>query len=105
QASTDTLNVNDQANPWFYPFTIAASTISRTAAGLITYGTMEGVTINGGTGQNTYNVQSTAAATPVTINAGSGDDTVNVTMSAWNPVFNLAQTTLLGNLTVNGQAG
>jgi hypothetical protein len=57
------------------------------------------VTVNGGTGGNTFSVQSTQAGTAPTVNAGGGNDTVNLGSTA-NKLD-----TLQGPVAVNGQAG
>jgi hypothetical protein len=54
------------------------------------------LTVNAGSGGNTFNVQQTAAGTPVTLNAGSGSDIVKVGGTA-NSLDGLQ-----GPLTVNG---
>ncbi len=78
--------------------------ISGLAPAVITYGqnNISRVTVDGGSGGNTFNVQGTVTngLLPVTtINSGSGNDTINVgdTSNTLNEI--------LGALTVNGQAG
>jgi Ca2+-binding RTX toxin-like protein len=75
-AGTDTMTLNDQTDPWAFTWTITSSTVAQSGDALITYGTLEGLTINGGTWGVPYTVQSTAASTPVTIYGGSGSDTL-----------------------------
>ncbi len=41
-------------------------------------GTVVGLTVDGGSGNDTFNVQSTVATTPVTVHTGVGQNTVNV---------------------------
>src|SRR2546425_1096705 len=60
--------------------------------------------MNGGSGGNTVNVESTQATTPVTVNAGAGNDTINVGSNPVTPA-NSTLAGIQGNLTVNGQAG
>jgi hypothetical protein len=60
----------------------------------VNYSNIASLVINGGTGSNTFTVESTAANEPITINTGSGPNTVDVTPDTKN------LTNLKGNLTV-----
>jgi hypothetical protein len=93
----DALNFNDQGDADPHTYTINATTLSRSGAAVVTYGSVEVVTVNGGSGGNTVNVRSTAAGTSVIVNSGTGTDTINV--------GNLADSLddLQGALSVNGQ--
>jgi hypothetical protein len=82
----------------------------------IKYGDLASLTINGGHSGNTFNVQRTAAGTPVTINAGApitgdplnlGNNTINIGSVADASTGTVASTldTIKGPLTVNGQGG
>jgi hypothetical protein len=79
------------ADPWGQIIGLAPAHINYE------YGDTSSLTVNGGTGSNTFNVQATGVFT--TLNAGSANDTVNVGNSA-NSLDNIQ-----GTLTVNGQAG
>jgi hypothetical protein len=92
---TNTLTVFDQNDPFNDTYTLTASTMTRTASAVITYGGLSAVTLDGGKGIETYNVNGTG--TPLTLNAGIGNDTV------WLGTGNLD--TLPGHVTVNGQGG
>jgi hypothetical protein len=70
---TKTIHEFDQNDPYSDIYTITSSTTTRSFSALVTYGSVQGVVINGGSGGVTYNVESTASGTPVTINAGAGD--------------------------------
>ena len=74
----DVVNINDQNDVDANLYTITGTTVSRSGAALITYGTVESLIVNAGLADDTINVQSTIAATPVTVNGGSGDDTFNI---------------------------
>lgn len=63
------------------------------------YADTSGITINGGTHGNTFNVQSTQAGTALTLNTGSGSDIVNLG-STGNKLDSLQ-----GPITINGQSG
>src|SRR5208282_6791531 len=71
----DILNVYDQGNTAATAYTLTSTTLARSHAATITYSNV-GITIEGGSGQNTYNVQATGAGT--TIDTGSGNDTVDL---------------------------
>lgn len=76
--TTDVVVFNDQASTGANTFTIDAASVSRTSAGTVTYSGMEGLTVNGGRGNETFRVQSTGAGAPFTVNAGAGNDTIQV---------------------------
>ena len=97
ETGTDSIFLADQANTFGDTFTVTNSTITRLVFGGLTYGSVEGVTINAGDGLNTFNVNSTATGSPVTINAGGGNDVVNVGTGDLDA--------LAGYVAVNGQAG
>jgi hypothetical protein len=71
------------------------------AAG-ISYDTIETLNVNLSSGADTFNVQSTNAATLTTINAGTGDDIINVSSNA--PAAGIVDN-IAGPLFVNGQGG
>jgi hypothetical protein len=78
--------------------TLTSSTLTGLGnAGTIYYYT--GMTIDGGSGGDTYNVQSTAAGTPVTINVGTGNGPINVGNSS------KLLDDIQGLLTIDGQGG
>jgi hypothetical protein len=94
-AGSDTLNVFDQNDSYSDTYTLTSSTVTRTASTVISYSGLSAVTLNGGSGTETYNVNSTSA--PLNLNAGSGNDTVNLGTGNLN--------SLAGAVAVNGQAG
>jgi hypothetical protein len=67
------------------------------AAPVICSSTCAGLHVYGGSGGNTFNVQGTAAGTPVTLNAGAGGDSINVGDAA-DPLDGIQ-----GALAVNGK--
>jgi hypothetical protein len=105
----DTIHVNDQTAPYNDTYTVTNTRLGRsifgglpgTIVGLtfggLTYGAVEGLTLNAESGDNLVNINSTALGVPVTINAGGGNDIINV----GNGNLDL----LPGAVTVNGQAG
>ncbi len=103
------VTVNDGPDATPHSVTMAVdslgnASISGLAPAVITYGqnNIARVTVDGGSGGNTFNVQATVTngLLPITtINSGSGNDTINVgdTANTLNEIR--------GALTVNGQAG
>src|SRR5439155_989363 len=55
---------------------ITSGTLTRTIFGGLFYATVESLTLNAETGDNTINVNSTAAGTVTSVNANAGNDTV-----------------------------
>jgi hypothetical protein len=105
-AASDSVFVNDQGSASAHDYVITSSTVARDGAALITYGTVELLTVNGGIGGNNINVQNTLATTPVVINAGAGDDDVLVDSNG-GPLTPPDGTVdgIVSSLTINGQAG
>jgi hypothetical protein len=104
-SSTDTLNVDDQTDGFNDTWTITGSTITRTAAATIHYGFIDFVNIFGGSGAETYNVNSTEANFLITLNTGDGNDTVNVEGTSSNGplTVNLGNGTDTVNITPTSQ--
>jgi hypothetical protein len=96
---TDSIVINDTTNTWGDTFTITSTTVNRDAwgGGLSYTSTTEGLTINAGSGNSAFNVNSTASTTPVTINAGGGNDTLNLGTGNLD--------TIAGAVAFSGQAG
>jgi hypothetical protein len=96
---TDALRLNDQSTATAQTFTVTATGVTRSGDVAVTYANLQSVTINGGSGGNTVNVQATPAGVPVTITGGAGNDTYTVGSAA--------QTldSIRGPLTIDGGAG
>src|SRR5262249_38746859 len=79
-AGSNTLVVDDQNDPFDGDtYAIAAGSIQRNAAALISYSGVGSVILNGSsTAAITYDVNGTAAGVPLTINAGANADTANL---------------------------
>jgi hypothetical protein len=93
-----TIIVNDKNAPFTDTYTITNSTISRPYfAGLTYSGFDEAVILDGESGGNVYNVNSTTAAAAYTLNGGAGNDTFNIGDGDLN--------SLEGAVTVNGGGG
>jgi hypothetical protein len=97
-SSRTDLTVDDSADSRGQNALISATQITGMLPSSINYATttLSSLTIDGGSGGNTFNVLSTAAGTTVTINAGTGSDTIIV----GNPTLADA-----GPVTVNGRPG
>jgi hypothetical protein len=84
---SDNLFLEDAADNAAATYAVTSTTIQGGGSALITYASMPTVTIDGGTGNNTFNVESTAAGTSTTIDNGLGGShgsvyTVNVSPAA-----------------------
>src|SRR5262245_9565589 len=97
-----TLLVNDSADPTGRNVTMSDTTIHGLAPADITYdstaigdvGGVPGLTVNAGTGGDTFTVTNTIFNTTTTLNAGAGNDSVTVQAGAAGSTLN-----------VNGQGG
>src|SRR5262249_42127985 len=119
---TDTLNLNDQGNSANQTYALTATSVARTGAATINFGTLINfLVLNSGSGSNTYNVATTGANNRTTLNTGNGNDVVNVESTAatrpltvnegtGTDVLNVSPTArnldnIQGGLTVVGNAG
>jgi hypothetical protein len=73
---TNTLTINDQNDAAADTYSLATGSVQRTGTAGLTYTGMQGVTVNGGSGSVTYNVNSTGAGTSLSLNGGSGNNTL-----------------------------
>jgi len=97
--SADVLNIFDQNDTGAATYSVTSSTVTRSGAAAISYATVGSVNLYGGSGNDTYNIESTASGTPVFIEAGAGNDTFNVSPTAKN------LSNIQGALTVWGLGG
>jgi hypothetical protein len=95
--NTGDLTIDDSGDTANATYTITPTTVQVSGFPAFTYAGATSLTVTGGSGTDTFNVQGTAAATPVTLNTGAG--TVNV----GSPANSLGG--LLGALTVTGGGG
>jgi hypothetical protein len=72
------LTIDDSADTGNTTFTITDSTVQVNDLPPISYTSAQSLSIVGGSGSDTFNVQGTAAATPVTLDGGAGQNTFNV---------------------------
>jgi hypothetical protein len=96
-----TLTLSDVANNTPRNVLFSANSISGLAPAPITFASahVNALTIAGGSGGNTFTVQSTATGTTTTLNLGAGGDMINVGDAA------NTMDRILGVLTVHGQGG
>lgn len=93
------LDINDQADALNHAYTLTSSTVTRTGAAQITFDNIGTFIVNAGAANNAITIQSTAAGTNATVNGGNGNDTFNIGSTA-NKLDGI-----LGPLALNGQAG
>jgi hypothetical protein len=99
-AGTISLILTDGGDSTARTATLTSSELSGLSPAPIYYSAnVTSLTVDGGSGNDTFNVQSTAAGMAVTVNAGPGSDTVNVG-NADNKLDDIR-----GALRINGQAG
>jgi hypothetical protein len=97
--SNTILTEDDIANPAATTYTVTPYTVTRSVGGALPtfaalYNQIAALTVQGGTGNDQFNVQANANAASVTLVAGPGSDTVNVgTAQTLSPI---------GPLTVDG---
>lgn len=102
-AGTDAIVLNDQGDANANYYSVTATEVWRNGSAVLSYEGAESLTLNAGSFDDEVYVQSTLAATPVTLKLGGGEDTVGVGSGSTFATTSLA--TILGALTVDGQAG
>ena len=95
---TDSLELNDANNPHDSTYSINDALITMGAARVKQSG-IEFLTVSGGSGGDTYNVESVDATTTVSLKGGAGADTFNVTPTSER------LTDVAGLLAVDGGGG
>jgi hypothetical protein len=74
----DVVNLCDQSSGNSATYTVTAIHVSRPFFGGLTYAGIASLTVNAGSGANTYDLPSTAAGASYTLFGGTNNDTVNV---------------------------
>jgi mucin-19 len=112
-SASDVLNINDQGDTDDNNYTLTGITLNRTGMAQLTYGTIESLFLNTGTGSDNIILSNTQAGA-TTVNANVGADTITVQMTSGTTTVNaqagddqiIIQTTGAGqSTTVNGDAG
>jgi murein DD-endopeptidase MepM/ murein hydrolase activator NlpD len=78
----DDLVLNDQDDLGSDTYTLTSTTFDKTGFTLLTYSTIEGVTLNASddvSNGNVINIDSTLQTAPCTVNAGDGNDLIRIT--------------------------
>jgi hypothetical protein len=86
---SNTLAVDDSSNAADTTYTVAGLSVARTGSAAVTLagnGRIMNLVIQGGDGNNVYNLQTTPSGSSTTLNTGDGADTVNVQGTA-GPLF------------------
>ncbi|HWE37329.1 MAG TPA: calcium-binding protein [Isosphaeraceae bacterium] len=78
------LNINDSLNSFGSTYSLSSANVSRPGAASIGFSGVTSLNLDGGSGNDTYNVESTASATSTTLFGGDGNDTFNLSPSAHN---------------------
>ena len=100
----DVVTLIDQTDLLTRDYTITPTTFARSSSfGTLSYGTIEGLTLNASANVNNINIAGTAAATPVTVNGNDGNDVLTISAAASAPVtFNGGtSTSFIDRLNVN----
>ena len=77
--SGDVLNINDHGTSAGLTYTLDDTTLQRSGAALITYGTIESLNLNAAQGVNDIDILTTAANVNTTVTGGGDVDAVEVT--------------------------
>jgi hypothetical protein len=75
---------DDLMNAAVQTYTLSSNTLKRTGMADITYDGLDQVALFGGTANDTFNVPSTLATTPVSIISSGGNDIFNVSATVKN---------------------
>lgn len=73
----DSLLLDDSADAGADTYTLTSTTFAKTGFSTLTYGGIQSIELNCGTGNNIVAIASTPNLCPVTVNGGAGNDTVN----------------------------
>jgi hypothetical protein len=77
-ADNDTLTLFDNLTGGAPGFDISGTQVARSTVPTMTYGTLEGLVINAGVGDDLVGITGTASTAPLTFNAGAGDDDITI---------------------------
>ena len=81
-STANALVLDDQANPVNSTYSLTSSTASRTGTATITYLSLNNLVVNGGGGNDTYNINGTAPGIKESLVASNGGDTFTVIATA-----------------------
>jgi len=95
----DAIYLNDSTANFSDTYIVASTTVSRIRWGGLTYATLESLNISGETGNNIYQIESTASGTSTSITDYGGNDTFNL-----GPIFHDI-VSIQGPLSIDGGGG
>lgn len=98
-SGTDTIELRDQQNPDNDNYSIDSTSVARAGFGGVSWGTSESLSVEGGSGNNTFQLLS--ASIPVALNGNGGNDHFAIGGS----VQAVVGTNFTGNVTVAGGTG
>ncbi len=98
EADSDVLILDDVNETVARTFVFTNNRVTRAGVQLVDYGTIESLTLNAGQAADIFNIQTTAATTPLVINGRNGNDSYNVGL-------NNNMNGVLSTLTLFGQSG
>ncbi|HSZ54099.1 MAG TPA: IPT/TIG domain-containing protein [Tepidisphaeraceae bacterium] len=104
-ASTYTLTLDDSSDPTPRTVVVNAVSVTGLAPAAINYASdsVSAITLNGGSGGSTFNIDSTASAATLTINGQGSSDSIALDYTSGNPLPRLVN--LNGVFTLNGLSG
>lgn len=82
--SSIVLNIDDSANTTSSLYSVSSVSVSRPGAGAIGYSGVTSLNLNGGSGNDLFNVDSTASGTSTVLRGNDGADTFNLTPTGDN---------------------
>ena len=86
-AGVESIMLDDTAGSAGHSYTLTAGSLSRDGVVVLNYDTIESLTVQGGNGGNTFNLQGTAAGTTTSILAGGGLNLIQVSSYVQNIVI------------------
>jgi hypothetical protein len=79
------INLDDSTDKTTQTYTLTANTVTTGGGFALTYSGLQSLTVNGGSGTNTWVISATPTAPMATLNGGSGNDTFRFTGSGSIP--------------------
>ncbi len=76
------MNIFDDNNANPVTYSVTSSTVTRTGAATISYSSINSLTLDGGSGNDTYNINGTASGTKLALTAGKGNNAFNMISAA-----------------------
>jgi hypothetical protein len=96
---SNALNIYDVNNSAASTYSLTSSSVTRSGSAAISYASVDAVTLDGGSNNDTYNIDSTASGTPVSITGGGGNNLYQI-----SPVAKDLDT-IQGSVSIEGGTG